>query len=112
MGKTIVMIAIALVLVVAVCWLVWQGQQQAGQVARLEETARANAEAVQEQKAWASDVNTALKDWRVEHDALDKKTATLRKQLEAARHDEAYSAWADRPLPDAAVRLLQTGAAH
>ena len=112
MGKTIVIIVIAVLLVAAVGWLVWQGQQQAGQMARLEETAKANAQAVKEQQEWAGNVDTALEGWRVQRDAQDKKTADLRKQLEAARHDEAFSAWADRPLPDAAVRLLQTGAAH
>ena len=86
MGKTIAIIAIAVLLTCAVVWLVWQGQEQAGQLARLDETARANAQAVQEQKDWAGTVDTALKDWRARRDAQDKKNADLRKQLEAARH--------------------------
>lgn len=112
MGKTIATIVFAVLLTGVVVWLVWQGQQQAVQMARLEDSAKANAQAVKEQQEWAGDVNRALEGWRVQRDAQDKKTADLRKQLEAARHDEAFSAWADRPLPDAAVRLLQTGAAH
>lgn len=73
----------------------------------------ANALAVQEQKEWAGNVDKALGDWRIKRDAQDKKTADLRKQLEAARHDDkTFSAWADSPLPDAAVRLLQSGAAR
>lgn len=112
MGKTIATIVFAVLLTAVVVWLVWQGQQQAGQMARLEETAKANAEAVKEQQAWAGNVDDALKGWRTQRDAQDKKTAELRQQREAARHDETFSAWADRPLPDAAVRLLQTGAAH
>ena len=79
---------------------------------RLEETAAANAQAVKDQQQWAENVDDALEGWRVQRDAQDKKTAELRQQREAARHDETFSAWADRPLPDAAVRLLQTGAAH
>ena len=112
MGKTIATIVFAVLLTGVVVWLVWRGQQQAVQMARLEDSAKANAQAVKEQQEWAGDVNRALEGWRVQRDAQDKKTADLRKQLEAARHDEAFSAWADRPLPDAAVRLLQTGAAH
>lgn len=53
MGKTIATIVFAVLLTAVVVWLVWQGQQQAGQMARLEETAKANAEAVKEQQAWA-----------------------------------------------------------
>ena len=112
MGKTISTIVFAVLLTAVVVWLVWQGQEQAEQLGRLDETAKANAAAVQEQKEWAGNVDKALGDWRVQRDAQDKKTAELRKQLEAARHDEAFTAWADRPLPDAAVRLLQAGAAH
>lgn len=112
MGRTITTLVFAVLLTAVVVWLVWQGQQQAGQMARLEETAKANAQAVKDQQEWAGNVDKALEGWRVQRDAQDKKTADLRKQLEAARHDEAFSAWADRPLPDAAVRLLQTGAAH
>lgn len=112
MGKTITTLAFAVLLTAVVVWLVWQGQRQAVQMARLEETAKANAQAVKDQQEWAGNVDKALEGWRVQRDAQDKKTADLRKQLEAARHDEAFSAWADRPLPDAAVRLLQIGAAH
>lgn len=112
MGRTIVTIAFAVLLTAVVVWLVWQGQQQAGQMARLEETARANAAAVQEQKQWAGSVDTALKDWRTGREAQDKKTADLRKQLENARHEKNFADWADSPVPDAAVRLLQSGAAR
>lgn len=113
MDKTLATIVFAVLLTGVVVWLVWQGQQQAGQMARLEETARANAAAVQEQKEWAGNVDNALEGWRVQRDAQDKKTAALRKQLEAARHDDkTFSDWADSPLPDAAVRLLQSGAAR
>ncbi len=112
MGKTISTIVFAVLLTAVVVWLVWQGQEQAEQLGRLDETAKANAQAIKDQQAWAGDVDKALEGWRVQRDAQDKKTAELRKQLEAARHDEAFSAWADRPLPDAAVRLLQAGAAH
>lgn len=112
MGKTIATIVFAVLLTAVVAWLVWQGQKQAGQMARLEETARANAQAVKDQQEWAGNVDKALEGWRVQRDAQDKKTAALRKQLEDARHDETFSAWADRPLPDAAVRLLQSGAAR
>lgn len=112
MGKTIATIVFAVLLTGVVVWLVWQGQEQAGQMARLEETAKANAEAVKEQQKWAGNVDDALKGWRTQRDAQDKKTAELRQQREAARHDKTFSDWADSPLPDAAVRLLQAGAAH
>ena len=113
MGKTIATIVFAVLLTAVVVWLVWQGREQATQMGKLEETAKANAAAVQEQKEWAGDVDKALEGWRVQRDAQDKKTADLRKQLEAARHDDkTFSAWADSPLPDAAVRLLQSGAAR
>ena len=112
MGKTISTIVFAVLLTGVVVWLVWQGQQQAGQMARLEETAKANAAAVQEQKEWAGNVDKALEGWRTLREAQDKKTAELRQQREAARHDKTFSDWADSPLPDAAVRLLQAGAAH
>ena len=83
------------------------------QMGRLEQTARANAQAVKDQQEWAGNVDKALEGWRIQRDAQDKKTADLRKQLEAARHDDkTFSAWADSPLPDAAVRLLQSGAAR
>lgn len=112
MGKTVATIVFAVLLTAVVVWLVWQGQEQAGQMARLEQTARANAQAVKDQQEWAGNVDKALEGWRIQRDAQDKKTAALRKQLEDARHDEAFSAWADRPLPDTAVRLLQSGAAR
>ena len=113
MGKTIATIVFAVLLTAVVVWLVWQGQEQAGQMARLEQTARANAQAVKDQQEWAGNVDKALEGWRIQRDAQDKKTADLRKQLEAARHDDkTFSAWADSPLPDAAVRLLQSGAAR
>ena len=112
MGKTISTIVFAVLLTGVVVWLVWQGREQATQMGKLEETAKANAAAVQEQKEWAGNVDKALEGWRIQRDAQDKKTAELRQQREAARHDETFSAWADRPLPDAAVRLLQSGAAR
>ena len=112
MGKTVATIVFAVLLTAVVVWLVWQGQEQAGQMARLEETARANAQAVKDQQEWAGNVDKALEGWRVKRDAQDKKTAELRQQLEAAHHDKTFSEWANSPLPDAAVRLLQTGAAH
>ena len=112
MGKTIATIVFAVLLTGVVVWLVWQGREQAEKMGKLEETANANAQAVKDQQEWAGNVDKALEGWRVQRDAQDKKTAELRKQLEAARHDEAFTAWADRPLPDAAVRLLQAGAAH
>ena len=113
MGKTISTIVFAVLLTAVVVWLVWQGQEQAEQLGRLDETAKANAQAIKDQQAWAGDVDKALEGWRVQRDAQDKKTADLRKQLEAARHDDkTFSAWADSPLPDAAVRLLQSGAAR
>ena len=113
MGKTIATIVFAVLLTAVVVWLVWQGQAQAGQMAKLEQTASANAQAVKDQQEWAGNVDKALEGWRIQRDAQDKKTADLRKQLEAARHDDkTFSAWADSPLPDAAVRLLQSGAAR
>ena len=112
MVKPLAVILSALALCAALVWLVWQGQQQAGQIARLEETAKANAQAVKDQKDWADKVDTKLADWRTQKDQRAQKQAALRQQKEKARHDKTYSAWADRPLPDAAVRLLQTGAAH
>ncbi|WP_302413501.1 hypothetical protein [uncultured Desulfovibrio sp.] len=111
MGRTVAVIVIAALLSAAVAWLVWQGQRQAGQLAKLEENAQANARAVQEQQAWAGQVDAALKDWRAQRDAQAEKTAQLRKQLEAARHDQTYASWADAPMPDAALRLLHNGAA-
>ncbi len=113
MGKTIATIVFAVLLTGVVAWLVWQGREQAVQMGRLEQTARANAQAVKDQQEWADNVDKALEGWRIQRDAQDKKTADLRKQLEAARHDDkTFSAWADSPLPDAAVRLLQSGAAR
>ena len=112
MGKTIATIVFAVLLTAVVVWLVWQGQERAEQMARLEETAKANAQAVKEQQEWAGSVDNALKGWRTQRDAQDKKTADLRKQLENARHEKTFADWADSPLPDAAVRLLQAGAAH
>lgn len=112
MGKTIATIVFAVLLTAVVVWLVWQGQQQAGQMGKLEETAKANSAAVQEQKEWAGSVDTALKDWRIQREAQSKKTADLRKQLENARHEKSFADWADSPVPDAAVRLLQSGAAR
>ena len=112
MGRTIATIVFAVLLTAVVVWLVWQGQQQAGQMAKLEETANSNAQAVKDQQAWAGNVDDALKGWRTQREAQDKKTADLRKQLENARHEKSFADWADSPVPDAAVRLLQSGAAR
>ena len=56
MGKTIATIVFAVLLTGVVVWLVWRGQQQAVQMARLEDSAKANAQAVKEQQEWAGDV--------------------------------------------------------
>ena len=69
MGKTISTIVFAVLLTAVVVWLVWQGQEQAEQLGRLDETAKANAAAVQEQKEWAGNVDKALEGWRVQRDA-------------------------------------------
>ena len=110
MFKTAGAILCAVALVAALFWLVRQGQQQAAKIAELETTAAANARAVQEQKNWADTVDTALADWRSQRDQRAKNQTALRQQKEKARHDKTYSVWADSPLPDAAVRLLQANA--
>lgn len=69
MGKTIATIVFAVLLTAVVVWLVWQGREQAEKMGKLEETAKANAAAVQEQKEWAGNVDKALGDWRIQRDA-------------------------------------------
>lgn len=94
-------------LVAAGAWFILHGQEQAAQKARVEETAKANAAAVAEQQKIAIAADATLNLWRKNRDTLDRKKAEKRKHVEAARHDDdTYASWADRRLPDAAVRLL------
>ncbi|WP_394027196.1 hypothetical protein [Desulfovibrio falkowii] len=111
MARSAALVLCALALCAGLTWLFLQGREQAARMARLEEAAAANAQAVEQQKKWAADVDEALAGWHVAREAQEKNAAAKRQQREAARHDEIFSSWADRPLPDAAVRLLQTRSA-
>ncbi|GAB1254776.1 hypothetical protein [Desulfovibrio falkowii] len=108
MARSAALVLCALALCAGLIWLFLQGREQAAHIARLEETAAANARAVERQKKWAADVDEALAGWRSTREAQEKNAAAKRQQREAVRHDESFSSWADGPLPDAAVRLLQT----